>query len=452
MRVMVVGSGGREHAVVWRLRQSPNVTEVVCAPGNPGIARLATCVDVPPHAVEKLADLAVVQRVDLTIATAEECLENGIVDYFNTRRQRIFGPTSAAARLAFSRYFAKELMLKHKIPTARYAAFDREDLARAYVDSRKPPIVIKPDGPSRGLGVTIAQSQHEAHQALTELFSGRFGRSGQTVIVEEHLDGQEVSLEVVCDGSRAVMMLPVHVHRHRLDEDHGPITPGTGAYAPLSGVSDKVIEAVVTRITDPLIAALQNSGTPYRGVLNFNLSIDHNDQPRVLSIGPMLSEVGSQVLMPLLDEDLFEIFWAVTEGNLAHFLDSGFKFSPYCCLAIVMCQQDYPQTERTGARIYGLDGLEASNVLRVEKQVVEEAKPITINVRPFVFHEGTAKPANTVNTGGEPWLETASGRVLTLAVLAESLLDAKVAAYELARKVEFDGIQYRRDIGDRGLG
>jgi phosphoribosylamine--glycine ligase len=156
--------------------------------------------------------------------------------------------------------------------------------------------------------------------------------------------------------------------------------------------------------------------------------------------------------MPLLDEDLFEIFWAVTEGNLAHFLDSGFKFSPDSCLAVVMCQQDYPQTETTGAPINGLDQLEGSNVLQVEKQVVEEAKPITITARPFVFHEGTAIPANTVNTGEEPYLQTASGRVLTLAVLAESLLDAKVAAYELARKVEFDGIQYRRDIGDRGLG
>jgi len=452
VRVMVVGKGGREHAVVWKLGQSPNVTEVVCAPGNPGIARIATCVDVPAHEVEKLADLAVVQRIDLTVASADECLENGIVDYFASRRQRIFGPTSAAAQVASSRFFAKELMLKHKIPTARYAGFDREDLARAYVDSRKPPIVIKQDGPSHGLGVTIAQSQSEAHRALTDLLSGRFGRAGQTVIVEEYLDGQEVSLDVVCDGSRAVMMLPVHVHRHRLDDDHGPITPGSGAYAPLSTVSDKVIETVVTRVTDPLIAALQNSGTPYRGVLNLNLSIDDNDQPRVLSIGPMLSEVGSQVLMPLLDEDLFEIFWAVTEGDLAHFLDSGFKFSPYSCLAVVMCQEDDRQGGWTEVPIRGLEELEASSVLRVEKQVVEEAKPITITARPFVFHEGTATPANTVNTGEEPRLQTASGRVLTLAVLAESLLDAKVAAYELARRVEFDGIQFRRDIGDRGLG
>src|SRR5262249_2766885 len=159
------------------------------------------------------------------------------------------------------------------------------------------------------------------------------------------------------------------------------------------------------------------------GVLNLNLSIDDHDQPRVLSIGPMLSEVGSQVLMPLLDEDLFEIFWAVTEGDLAHFLDSGFKFSPYACLAIVICQQNDQQEGTAGAPILGLAELETGNVLRVEKQVVEQAKPITITARPFVFHEGTATPANTVNTGEEPVLETASGRVLTLAVLAESLLD-----------------------------
>lgn len=449
MRVMVVGSSGCAHAVAWKLRQSPNVTEVVCAPGNPGIARHATCVEVQQTEIEKLADLAVVQRIDLTVATAEESLECGIVDYFTERRQRIFGPTKAAARPALSRYFAKELMLKHKIPTARYAAFDREDLARAYIDSRHPPIAIKPDGPARGSGVCIARSQQDARQALSELFSTRARTSEKVVIVEDYLDGQEVSIDVVCDGSRAVMMLPVHVDRHRMENDRGPITPGTGAYAPLSAISDKVIESVVTRITDPLIAALQDNGTPYRGVLNLNLSVDENDQPRVLSIGSMLSEVGSQVLMPLLDEDLFEIFWAVTEGNLAHFLDSGFRFSPYHCLAVVMCQQDCPQPGSLPAEIRGLNGLENNDLLKVEKQVVEQAKPITIAARPFVFHEGTA---NKVNSGQEPCLETASGRVITLAVLAESLLDAKVAAYELARRVEFEGIQYRRDIGDRGLG
>lgn len=451
MRVLVVGSGAREHAVVWKLRQSPNVSDVLCAPGNPGMAALATCIDVPATSIEKLADLAHVQHVDLTVACAEEAIHNGIVDYFKHRRMRIFGPSREAARLSWSRYFAKELMLKHKIPTARYAAFEREDLARAYVESRKPPIVIKPGGPSGGYGVAVASSHQEAHDTLARLFSRGTGPANETVIIEDFLEGEEVSVEVVCDGARAVTMVAVQVARRLRDEDRGPITPGMGAYAPCTTFGDKAIRQAIERIIDPLILALSNGGTPYTGVLHLNLSIDAELKPRVLGIGSTLGDLESQVLLPLLDEDLFEIFWAVTEGDLAHFLEAGFRFSPYHCLALAICGQGHRWAAKAPLQINGLAELEKRNLLTIEKQVLDKARPIAITVRPLIFHEGAGAHANSFNISAEPGQAAAGARILTLSVIGESLLDAKVAAYELAGRIEFEGMHYRRDVGDRGL-
>jgi len=453
MRVLVVGSGAREHALVWKLKQSPNVTDIVCAPGNAGIARLATCIDVPPSAVERLGDLAVVQRIDLTIASTEESIHSGIVDYFQRRRLRIFGPTRESARLSLSRYFAKEFMLKKKIPTARYAAFEKEELARAYLASRQPPLVIKPDGPTGGLGVTVACSADEAAQAVSRIFSGRYGQSGKPVVIEDHLEGLELSLDLFCDGTRAVAMVPACCQRRLLDDDLGPTTPGMGAYAPLNQLNEKVLENVVSRITDPIIRGLSESGTPFTGLLHLGLSVDEKNNPRVLSIGTTFSYLETQVLLPLLDEDLLEICWAVTERNLAHFLSTGFRFSPSTCLALVLTARGYPGEAKIGATVRGLNELEDKQLVRVERQVIDKARPFTTEARPLLFHENTCRP-ESVLPGEQPSEPPtiAGGRVLTLAALAENFLDARVAAYELAKKIEFEEMYYRRDIGDRGLG
>jgi phosphoribosylamine--glycine ligase len=246
-------------------------------------------------------------------------------------------------------------------------------------------------------------------------------------------------------------MVPVQVQRRLRDEEQGPITPGMGAYAPCTTFGEKVITEAVERIIDPLILALANGGTPFTGVLHLNLSIDAQHKPRVLGIGSTMGDMESQVLLPLLDEDLFEIFWAVTEGDLAHFLEAGFRFSPYHCLALSISRQGHASPETAPVHISGLAELEKHDLMTIEKQVLEKARPIAITVRPLIFHEGGGAQANSFNISGEPGRAAAGARILTLSVIGESLLDAKVAAYELAGRIECEGKHYRRDIGDRGL-
>ncbi|MBI4534404.1 MAG: hypothetical protein HY711_10715 [Candidatus Melainabacteria bacterium] len=447
MRVLVVGAGAREHALIWKLKQSSNVQDVICAPGNLGIAQLTTCAPVQSFELEKLADLAIVQRIDLTVASDPVSIRQGIVNYFRERRLRIFGPSQEVSHLISNRYFAKELMLKARIPTARYAAFELEELAHVYADSQKLPIVIKPAWPTDGWLTSIAQSYGQAHQAIKQLFATGC-EPNKTIIIEDYLSGWQVSLEVISDGLGAVMMLPVHIARHLHDGNTGPITPGMGAYAPLTLTDNTVLSQLLTRIVDPLLRSFSDTGTPYCGALHLNISIAEDDSPRVLSLGTTLSALATQVLLPLLEEDLLEIFWAVTEGNLAHYLSEGFHFNPLSCLAVVFSCQDYRAQDSLDSQIQDLSQLETA--ICIEKQVLHEARPVTIMARPLVFHQDFNNSQPVSPNQALLTLNEHIARTFTLAVVAETLLDAKVAAYELAQKLGLHNVHYRKDLADLG--
>lgn len=271
------------------------------------------------------------------------------------------------------------------------------------------------------------------------------------MIIEDFLEGEEVSVEVVCDGARAVTMVPVQVTRRLRDREQGPITPGMGAYASCTTFGEKAIARAIERIIDPLILALSSGGTPYTGLLHFNLSIDAEHKPRVLGIGSTVGDLESQVLLPILDEDLFENLWVVTEGDLAHFLEASFRFSLYHCLALSICGQGHTPVDKAPLQISGLAELETRDLLTIEKHVLDKARPIAITVRPLIFHEGAGAHANSFNIRAEAGQAAAGARILTLSVVGESLLDAKVAAYEIAGRIEFEGMHYRKDVGNCGL-
>ena len=244
MKVLVIGGGGREHVICWKLQQSSHVKEIFCAPGNAGIADIATCISISPTDIERLAELAIVQKIDLTIVGMDDSLASGIVDYFKEKGLRIFGPTKNAARLEWSKYFAKEFMLRHRIPTAAYASFDNRNFALAYAKSKEPPIVIKADGLALGKGVTVAKSYEEAKIAIHDCFDGKFGESGKRVLIEDFMNGQEVSIFAVSDGESSVLLVPAQDYKKLYAGDEGPNTGGMGAYAPVPFVNTKFLSKI----------------------------------------------------------------------------------------------------------------------------------------------------------------------------------------------------------------
>lgn len=420
------------------------MSDIICVTGNPGIASLATCVDIKPTEIERIADLAVVQGVDFTVASSPEAIHAGLVDEFKVRRLKIFGPEKQQALPGFSRYAAKELMHKHNIPTARYAAFTNERLARAYIHSLKPPLVLKSDIPAYKPGLTVADSHEEADQIIRQMFSGRQAKKDEPVIVEEKLPGQQISLQLISDGARCVSMLPVVTYTRLLDSDQGPVTEGMGAYAPLS--LDEVMDRIVEDLTDPILEALNSEYGAYQGAINLRIAIDSESNPLLMDIDTTFGDLETQVLLPLLEEDLFEILWAVCEGDLAHYLASGFNFSSDSCVALVFTVNGYPGSEVVGDRIEGAGDLELDRAVTIERKVIDNARPLSVTARPFVFHEGT--DFETTDHPEKPVkVRTSAGRVLSLCATAGNLLDAKVATYELAKRIRFEGMHFRQDIG-----
>lgn len=440
VKTLVIGSGGREHAICWKLHQSPHVTEIFSAPGNAGIAQVATCVNISTTDIQKLADLALVQKIDLTIVGNEEPLSRGIVDYFKSKGLRIFGPTQSASKLETSKYFAKEFMLRNSIPTAPYACFDKRDFAIAYAKSQDPPIVVKADGIALGKGVTVAKSFDEAKIAISNLFDGKLGQAGKLVVIEKFLAGQEVSVFAISDGKDVAILTPAQDYKRLSDGDKGPNTGGMGAYAPVPFVTPELLGKIKERIIMPAISGMAKEGNPYQGILYCGLMIDEEGEPNVIEFNARLGDPEAQVVLPLLDEDLFEICWAVTEGDLGRYKDGLHRLGG-AALCVVIASSGYPQNYQKGIPI---DFSRLNEPVEVVSGKNPEKLESILKAKGIIFHAGTTK-----DSAGR--LVSNGGRVLGVTGLADSLVDAQVLAYKLCERIDFEGKYYRKDIGDKGM-
>jgi len=440
MNVLVIGNGGREHAICWKLHQSSHVTHIFCAPGNAGIAEIATCIPVKPSDIEKLAELAIAQKIDLTIASMDEPLSLGIVDHFRKKGLRIFGPTKNASRLEWSKYFAKEFMLRHNIPTASYACFQKREFALAYAKSQNPPIVVKADGLALGKGVTIAKTLEEAQIAIHDCFDGKHGKAGEQVVIEEFIKGQEVSVFAISDGTSAVTLVPAQDYKRLNEGDGGPNTGGMGAYAPVPFITPELMGRIKEEIVMPTINGMAKEGYPFHGILYCGLMIGEDGSPSVIEFNSRLGDPETQVVLPLLDEDFFELCWAVTEGDLGKFKEGLYRLGG-AALCVVIASKGYPGSYQKGVPI---------NFSRLNEpvEVVSGKNPQTIEAilraKGIIFHAGTAR-----DTDGR--LVSNGGRVLGVTALADSLIDAQILAYKLCERIDFEDKYYRKDIGDKGM-
>jgi len=412
----VVGGGGREHALAWRLARDPAVTEVVAAPGNPGIAREARCVPVAADDLDGLVELAEREDVDLVVVGPEAPLVAGIADRFSERGRPVFGPSAAAARLEGSKAWAKDLCRRYDIPAAGSRSARSMDEAIEALDAFGPPYVVKADGLAAGKGVLITDDRAEAISALERvLVEGAFGDAGSTVVVEEHLEGREVSAFALADGESAVPLVFAQDFKRIGDDDTGPNTGGMGAYAPVPFVDAATVERIHTDVLERTIAAMAAEGVPYRGCLYAGLMLTEAG-PKVLEFNCRFGDPETQVVMPLLGSEPAALFRACAEGGLA---GAGAAIRPGACVTVVAASGGYPGSGPTGFEISGL-------------ALAEAVEGVT------VFHSGTAERQGRVVTEG--------GRVLSVSASGPSIGRARDRAYEAARRISFEGMQYRTDI------
>ena len=419
MKVLIVGGGGREHALAWKLCRDDPDLELIAAPGNPGIAAFARCVpgaDKPGD----VAQLAEEELVDLTIVGPEAPLEAGIVNLFQGRGLPIFGPTREAARIETSKRFAKDLMVRAGIPTARAVHHSDANKAKAALADFSSPVVIKASGLAAGKGVIVAQSAVEAERAINAMLSDRvFGAAGREILIEEWMPGEELSLFAITDGERALPLLAAQDHKRLLDGDFGPNTGGMGAYAPTSLATPDLVARVMSGIVRPTLAALREAGSPFTGLLYAGLMIT-SDGPKVVEFNCRFGDPETQALMPLMDSSLLELLAAVAGGgSLSHAKNPDWK--PLSAVTTVVAAAGYPHAVRTGDVIQ----------LPPDEEGIE------------VFHGGTARDPLTND------LVTAGGRVLAVTAVASSLIEAAEMSLSYAEKVSFKGKQLRRDIGWR---
>ncbi|HUN89437.1 MAG TPA: phosphoribosylamine--glycine ligase [Terriglobales bacterium] len=421
MRVLVIGSGGREHAIVWKLKQSPNVKEVFCVPGNAGICDEAECVFADLKSVDSLLQVANKLQPDMTVVGPELPLSLGVVDEFQRRGMRIFGPTAAAARLESSKIFAKEFMQRHHIPTAHYAICTSTEEIKDALPHFSTPIVVKADGLAAGKGVIIAKSREEAGIAAVDMLTGKMlGEAGRRVVLEEFLEGEEVSFLAICDGERAIPLVAAQDHKRIGDGDTGPNTGGMGAYSSNNVLDPKMGEWILNHITRPVVQAMKSEGAEYRGVLYCGLMMTARG-PMVLEFNCRFGDPETQPILMRLESDLLGAFIASAEGRLS---DGDLKWSPEPTVCVVMASKGYPDTPELGKVIHGLPEAEAVPGVKV-------------------FHAGTRKMGDEYVTNG--------GRVLGVTAKAADLKSAVAQAYEAVGKISFEGMQFRRDIAKRGL-
>ncbi len=421
MKVLVLGSGGREHALCWKLRQSPRVTKLYCAPGNGGIATDAECVNADLKDVGSLVQLASRLNPDLTVVGPELPLTLGIVDEFQSRGWPIFGPTRAAARLESSKSFAKEFMQRHRIPTAKYSVCATNDEAREALKLFHTPVVVKADGLAAGKGVVIAQSKDEAQRVAEEMLAGKMlGEAGNRVVLEECLEGDELSFLVMSDGERVAPLVATQDHKRALDDDQGPNTGGMGAYSTDQILDPQMRDWLMTHIARPVIAGMRAEGAEYKGILYCGIMMTARG-PMVLEFNCRFGDPEAQPIVMRMESDLLDAMEASIAG---HTSEGDFRWSPEPAVCVVMASGGYPGAFEAGKLITGIE--EADRLYGVK-----------------VFHAGTNRRDGAYYSSG--------GRVLGVTARGKDLPDAVERAYDAVMKIRFDGMHYRKDIAARGL-
>jgi len=422
MKILVIGSGGREHTLVWKLSQSQRVSELYCAPGNAGISQFAECVPIQVDDIVGLKRFAETYQIDLTVVGPELPLTLGIADEFRRAKLRIFGPTRNAARIESSKSFSKELMMRCKIPTANAQTFDKLDQALHYIESHPAPMVVKADGLAQGKGVIVAPTREEAKVAVTAMLGARqFGEAGARVVIEDFVEGEELTVMAFADGRTVVPMVAAQDHKRIGEGDTGPNTGGMGAYTPTPLITDNLRLRVLRDVLYPVVEGLSRMGSPFYGVLYAGLMITPDGDPYVLEFNARFGDPETQVVLPLLKTDLVDVLEAVAE----HRLDQvHVEWNQQAAVCVVLTSEGYPGSYKKGIPITGLSDTGG------ERSVV-------------IFHAGTGKVGEDFVTDG--------GRVLGVTGLGEDLRTARTHAYDAINSISFDGCYYRRDIAQRAI-
>ena len=422
MKVLVIGSGGREHALVWKLSQSPRVSALFCAPGNAGIGQIAENVPIEVDNLSELQRFATDHQIDLTVVGPELPLSLGIADEFRKAKLRIFGPTRNAARIESSKSFSKELMMRYKIPTAKAQTFENLNQALEYLTAHPTPLVVKADGLAQGKGVIVAPTREEAKAAVTAMLGDRqFGEAGARIVIEEFVEGQELTMMAFADGRTVVPMVAAQDHKRIGEGDTGPNTGGMGAYTPTPLINDHLRLRILRDVLYPAVEGLSRMGSPFYGVLYAGLMISPDGNPYVLEFNARFGDPETQVVLPLLKTDLVDVLEAVAE----HRLDQvHVEWHQHAAVCVVMTSKGYPESYKKGLPIRGLSQPGG------EQDVV-------------VFHAGTGKADEKFVTNG--------GRVLGVTGLGADLRTAQRRAYETVNTIHFDGCYFRRDIGQRAI-
>lgn len=424
MKVLVIGNGGREHAIAWRIAQSAQVSDVFVAPGNGGTALDPLLKNVAITSLDELAAFAKKEGIDLTVVGPEAPLAAGVVDLFREQGLAVFGPTKAAAQLESSKDFAKAFMVRHNIPTSAYATFTSPEQAHAYINEQGAPIVVKADGLAAGKGVVVAQTLQEAHDAVDAMLGdGSLGEAGARVVIEGFLTGEEASFIVMCDGKNILPMATSQDHKRQLDNDQGPNTGGMGAYSPAPIVSDRLHERIMQEVIYPTIQGMEKDGITFTGFLYAGLMIDDgNDEDRsikVLEFNCRMGDPETQPIMMRLQGDYADTLLKAAQGKLDQ---ASISWDPRTALGVVMASYNYPGTPRTGDVITGIPAPQENCV---------------------TFHAGSALKDNQLVTSG--------GRVLCVTALGDTVQQARETAYATVKQIKFDGQQYRSDIAWRAL-
>ncbi|WP_456426377.1 phosphoribosylamine--glycine ligase [Desulfurobacterium sp.] len=421
MKVLVVGSGGREHALTWKISKSDRVKEIFAIPGNPGIAQIAKCIKIDPADIKAIADFAEKEKIDLTVVGPEAPLVAGIVNEFESRGLKIFGPSKEAARLEGSKAFSKEMMKVFGVPTAEFKIFDNPEEAKSYIKEKGAPIVVKADGLAAGKGVVVAQTIEEALEAIDRIMVDKvFGDAGNRVVVEECLKGEEASYLVISDGERYIPLAPAQDHKAVFDGDKGPNTGGMGAYSPAPVLSPELEEEVKRKVIEPMLKGMAARGTPFKGILYAGIMVTENKGIQVLEFNVRFGDPEAQVILRRMKTDLIELCERTIEGNLIEEIE----WDERTAICVVLASRGYPGKYEKGKEITG----------------IEEAEKIDDVV---VFHAGTAIKDGKLVTNG--------GRVLNVTAMGKDIREAMDNVYAAVNRIHFEGMHYRKDIGAKAL-